>query len=99
MAAGELHGAELKAGLREGGGHIDEDDLAQAESGIADVAQSRLGPEVIDREQEHDVVGQSHGVPEKIPDLAPRRIGDDTVDRLRPRDEIAAAFELAPEDF
>lgn len=98
MAAGDVNRAELEAGLREGGGHIHQDDLAQAEAGLPHIAQPGLGPKVIDREQKHDVISQSHGVPEKIADLTPRRVGHYPVDGLRPGEEIATSFDLAPAD-
>ncbi len=95
-STGEVDGAELKARLRKAGGHLHEHDLADAKAGLADVAQTGLGPEVVDRDQKDHVVGHAHGVGEKGADLAPRRIGDDPIDLLLPGEKIAPLADLAP---
>ena len=66
---------------------------------IVDVAQPRLGPEVVDREEKYHVIRHLHGMTKKIADLAPGRIRYDPIDGLIPIKEVAAAFDLAPDDF
>ena len=53
-------------------------------------------PVVIDRKEEHDVVGEAEGVLQKAADLAPGRVGDDPVDALTPREKVAVPFDLCP---
>ena len=77
-----MNSPELKSTLRKGLGHIDQHYLSDPIIGIVDVAQTGLGPEVIDREQKHDVIGKLHRMAQKVADLAPRRIGNDPINRL-----------------
>ena len=94
----KVHGAELKTGLREVFGHVDQHNLPYPEVGITDIPQTRLGPEVIDREEKDDVIGHFHSMAEEIADLAPGRIGHNPVHRLVPIEEVAAAFYFRPMD-
>ena len=60
--------------MREALGHLDEANFPDAEAALADVAEARPGPDVVDRHQEDDVIGDAHGVLEEAADLAPGRV-------------------------
>ena len=94
----EVNSPELKSTLRKGLGHIDQHYLSDPIIGIVDVAQAGFGPEVVDREQKHHVIGKLHGMAQKVADLAPRRIGNDPINRLIPIKEVATTFYFRPLD-
>ena len=80
MPALVVDGAELKPALWKRVGRGYEVDFPQAEAGVAHVAQAGLGPCVVNRHQEDNVVGNLEPMCEETANLAPWRIGDNPID-------------------